>query len=384
MSDDLNPDDPFTDDLGARMHAAADHLDGTGVTRLGVDAAVGHRRRLRTRSLVAGAAAALVLVGGLAAVAALGREDGAERISTAAPTTTDPGCAAGTPSSLLSQAQVDAVIEDARSLGHATATTVATAHVEEGSGQTPFQEWVEVLREAGLLTVEQEAEAAAGRGFALTEEQSRVLQEHWDAQAQGPTTTVLVSPPTTEPAEDPCSGSTPRETDTTAPVTTAVTSTTVPASPTTPEPGSDDHPATTTTTIDPRRPTGAPEQVDAGAIKEGDELWAVYLDTWAIPRTSSSVVTTTTPDGHNPVSSGEDRWWAAEGRAAALGYQGTLTELACEEPASGAGLIPPAVGGFQNWAVAVYFATEADARAFAHLLPGTEAATSHIRFTCAR
>lgn len=245
MNDDLTPDDPFGERLAARMHGAADPLEGTGVTRRGVVAAAVERRRrqVRNRGLAVGVTACVAVLGGLAL---LGRS-------------TDDG----------------------------------TQHL-----------------------------------------------------ASGPTTTSASSSTST----------------TTSAVAGGNTA--------------------TTTTVDPRRPDGAPEQIDASTIRERDLLWAVYVDTWTVPRANSGIATTTTPDGHNSVTSGEDRWWAAETRVSEVGYQGMLTELACEQPLSTEGSIPPAVGGFQNWAVAVYFTSEVEARAFAELLPGTEAAISHIRFTC--
>ena len=94
MTEDLNPPDPFADRLGARMHAAADHLDGAGVTRAGVDAVIGDRRSpARSRALVIGVAASIALVAGLAALHVAGDHD-AQHITAGDPTTTAAGAVA--------------------------------------------------------------------------------------------------------------------------------------------------------------------------------------------------------------------------------------------------------------------------------------------------
>ncbi|HWJ96996.1 MAG TPA: hypothetical protein VNQ33_02485 [Acidimicrobiales bacterium] len=98
MTDDLTPGpfEAFDADVGERMHAAADHLDGAGVTRSGVAAAVDRRRRqrVRSRALAAGAAAAVAVVGGMAIVT---RTDGhgPDRVISAASTTVPGPCAGG-------------------------------------------------------------------------------------------------------------------------------------------------------------------------------------------------------------------------------------------------------------------------------------------------
>jgi hypothetical protein len=51
-------------------------------------------------------------------------------------------------------------------------------------GTTPFDAWVAALRDRGLLTPDQEAEIAAGRGISLTPEQSRVMDELFGAPPQ--------------------------------------------------------------------------------------------------------------------------------------------------------------------------------------------------------
>ena len=119
----------------------------------------------------------------------------------------------------------------------------------------------------------------------------------------------------------------------------------------------------------------------------GQELWAVYVDAWAIPTPEQGdppAPTTTTPDGHDALSSGEDRWWAAESRVGHAGYVPTLTPLSCDQGAANLAFAPPvpAGAGIEGWAVAVYFKTEADARSFADILPGTESAIGPIRRTC--
>ncbi|HWJ63965.1 MAG TPA: hypothetical protein VNS19_18480 [Acidimicrobiales bacterium] len=92
MSDD--PIDPaFGQELAARLHEAADPVDGAGVTRAGVAAVVERRRdrHARTRALVLGAAAVVVLLAGLAAFVRSGG-DAPEQVVTATPSTTEAAC----------------------------------------------------------------------------------------------------------------------------------------------------------------------------------------------------------------------------------------------------------------------------------------------------
>ena len=138
------------------------------------------------------------------------------------------------------------------------------------SGQTPFEQWADVLREAGLLTAEQEAEIAAGRGISLTPEQSRVLQAYWDGQAGIPTTTVLALPTPTPPAgtvEVPCEdaggpGPQPAAGRPARDATTSVAGSDDPPVTTTSVAGNDDPPVTTTsvagTDVAPPTTTTAP------------------------------------------------------------------------------------------------------------------------------
>ena len=237
MNDDLTPDpldagDPFASSLGDCLHGAADGIDGAGVTQAGVAAAVtGRRRSVRTRAVAGGIAAAVVLLGAVA-VAGPFRDDEPERISAGGPTATEPCTRTASITS-----------------GSVTTTTAATTTTEvpttepapSSSGQTPFEQWADVLREGGLLTAEQEAEIAAGRGISLTPEQSQVLQAYWDGQAGIPTTTVLALPNPTPPAgtvDVPCEDA--GGSGTTSPAGgSSETGTT--------EPGSDDPPLTSTT-----------------------------------------------------------------------------------------------------------------------------------------
>ena len=99
MNDDLTPDDPFGERLAARMHGAADPLEGTGVTRRGVVAAAVERRRrqVRNRGLAVGVAACVAVLGGLAL---LGRstDDGTQHLASGPTTTRSTVCRAATAS----------------------------------------------------------------------------------------------------------------------------------------------------------------------------------------------------------------------------------------------------------------------------------------------
>lgn len=100
MTHDPSPQDPFERDLSARMHAAADHVGGAGVTRRSVEARVAPASLRRRRSAVAlsAAAAVLVLSGIGVAVAAGGHEPAPLRIASEgtdpAPSTTSPSSTA--------------------------------------------------------------------------------------------------------------------------------------------------------------------------------------------------------------------------------------------------------------------------------------------------
>lgn len=216
MSDDLTPDDPFAADLGRQLHEAADGVDGHRVTRAAVDESVGLRRRrtARARTLVGVAAAAVALIGGVAVAGSVG-DDGTQRISSAAPTMSDP---AGTSQPLPPCPPT--TTEPTTTAPPQTTTSIATPE-----GSTPFEQWASLLRDRGLLTPEQEDEIAAGRGISLTQEQSAVLQEYWDSQAGVTPTSTLVAPvdpvdqvPTTDDGTgfgEPCRSRQPGSTTTT-------------------------------------------------------------------------------------------------------------------------------------------------------------------------
>lgn len=298
MSDDLTPDDPFEQRLTERLRSTADPIDGDGVTRAGVAAAVvaDRRRHQRTRGLLVTAAAVVAVLGGLAAVARSG-DDGNERVIAAETTTTLAPCAdlppvpadpfarwfrltsaqaealadaglivddrAGEPDHgtlvgveglqllgglqlgpiqeqqeqmlvfdpdalhflrsedlvtdaqeaaiaggtvpPLTQEQVDLLLArfpdllavprsgDLLIYGSDPSTTgdPATTTTTWAEGETPFDQWADHLRTLGLLSAEQEAEIAAGRGISLTPEQSAAMQDYWDQQAAATSTTAL-------------------------------------------------------------------------------------------------------------------------------------------------------------------------------------------------
>ena len=98
MTDHLTPDDPIDAELAARIHATADGIDGTGVTRARVDAAVAQRRRRTAWSRgVLGVAAAVLVIVGLAVAGSIGGDGDTQRISSAAPSTSAPTTTAPLP-----------------------------------------------------------------------------------------------------------------------------------------------------------------------------------------------------------------------------------------------------------------------------------------------
>ena len=58
-----------------------------------------------------------------------------------------------------------------------TTTTTPPSTTTLPEGTTPFEAWITALRERGLLTPEQEAEIAAGRGISLDGDQSAAIEE---------------------------------------------------------------------------------------------------------------------------------------------------------------------------------------------------------------
>ena len=150
MTDDQNPHDPFADRLGARMHAAADHIEGAGVTRAGVDAAIaGGRSPARSRALVIAVAASVALIGGLAVVHVVG-DRGAQHLEAGATTTTDtaPDTVPCMPLSSEPLGWLRLTLGEAQALAH-----------------------------AGLLTADELAHRSA-HAFLLTRAGLRVLPEH--------------------------------------------------------------------------------------------------------------------------------------------------------------------------------------------------------------
>jgi cell division septation protein DedD len=188
MTNDPTPMDPtgdpaFERELAERMDAAAATATGAGVSLDGVLAAAGSRgRRTRRRRTLAAVAATVLLVGGGVALASASSDRGEQEVRTA-----DDGTAAADPTTTTTCVVGPPVTT-------AVAPIVTSSTTTQPGDPTPFEVWVEVLRDAGLLTPEQEAEAAAGRGFELTGEQSAVLEEHWAAQELPITTTTVVGP----------------------------------------------------------------------------------------------------------------------------------------------------------------------------------------------
>lgn len=173
--------DPFEAELVASMQAAAAPIRGDGASRAGVDAAIARRRSLDRRRLAVGAVAAAVAVVAAGAVVALGGDGGgggAQRVGsgppTSAPASTSTSCAALPPPSTSS-------------------TLAPIVPPTTTPGTTPFDLWAQVLRERGLLTPEQEADIAAGRGISLTAEQSQVIDALWRSD------TTTTDPPAPTP-----------------------------------------------------------------------------------------------------------------------------------------------------------------------------------------
>jgi hypothetical protein len=184
MTDDPTPD-PLDDELGPRLHDAADHLDGTGVTRAGVFAAADRRRQQQRRSrTLAVVAAAVAVVGGLA-IAARTSGSRPEHLEAAATTTAPGPCADGSIDDSagwfrLSGPQADRLVEAgtitadqaAESEDHAVALTFrdlqAIGAHDQDLGKQLFQlgyedaAGIDYLRSAGLLTDRQEASVAEG------------------------------------------------------------------------------------------------------------------------------------------------------------------------------------------------------------------------------
>lgn len=225
---------------------------------------------------------------------------------------------------------------------------------ERTEGTTPFDEWVEVLRSQGLLTPEQEAEAAAGRGFSLTVEQSAALQAYWDSQAAGSTTTALAFAP---------SGS--------APVPPSTTSPCVPA---------DDGGATTTSSASSEATTTIAEATTtttavsttvtttAPVTAQGDGAWVVYLYVLSGLRSADGSITPTDEEMSELMAS-PDTVEGARARAARLAAGGRtvqMSNLECDPGAAEALGLDPELG---QRAVSVGFADLADAQAFADGLP---------------
>lgn len=457
MNDELNPD-PFEEQLGPRLRAVAEPIDGDGVSRAGVAAAVDRRRRrqARSRTFALGAAAVIALLGGLA-VATRSGGDGPEQVTSGGPTTTvDPCDAAPTPESdlpafwfRLSDAQAEfllqtgsiteqqaeahdhravrlyypelptdvggapiepigvqlfqmgsidpAVLGFLRDQGELTAaqeTTIADGVMpaitqeqadrilaefptleafpagggplrylgaspedpDDGSGSvittttfagaeggTPFDEWVAVLEAKGLLTDEQRAEAAADRGFSLTEEQSAALQEYWDQQAADATTSA--------PSFAPGTGASTTEPGPCTPTTTAVpTSTSAPKATTTTEPV-----ATTAT---------APVTSATTAVAPEGGTWVVYLYVLNGRENDDGSITPAI-DVMQELMAGDnaaEEALAQEARDAARGEAVFEGALRCDVGAAEQLGLDPKLG---QLGISVGFADEADANAFA-------------------
>ncbi|MGI8756544.1 MAG: hypothetical protein ACR2MB_11910 [Acidimicrobiales bacterium] len=211
--------DPLGRELTDRLDQAAERVRGRAVTRSTVAARVKtrarHRRQLRAGALVA----SLVLGAGFASAQ---RRDDRTKVSVAGqPGASSPTPTACSPSSQLEERPKDAVpdrdkIRSAFELLHAglltadqgqvvlagrellvtprqtavlqlrgldpagpqTTTPAPTVPVPPlKPGQTPFDAWVDALRQEHLLTPDQEAQVRAGRGVGITPEQSNFLTE---------------------------------------------------------------------------------------------------------------------------------------------------------------------------------------------------------------
>jgi hypothetical protein len=131
VSDEAVPED-FERQLRTDLAAAADHVDGAGITRAGVaDAAARHRRRTGRGRALAGLAAAVVLLVAFLVVRS-GQDGPAQQVTAGAPTTTTTtaGCGKGSTSDpagwfRLSATQATALV-DAGAITRAEAAGRAT------------------------------------------------------------------------------------------------------------------------------------------------------------------------------------------------------------------------------------------------------------------
>jgi hypothetical protein len=462
VNDDVTPD-PFGEQLSARLHEAADRIDGPDVDRTAVAAAVERtrRRQARNRSLAVGAAAVIALLGGLA-VATRSGTSGSERVQAGSPTTVvDPTCATGSEavptdgiawfrlsaaqaqdlldggaitaaeaaaraehavvltnadlrllgdheptgeqlfqagsidSRVIDLLRADGALADAQELtfaggayprldqaqvdramaqfpdlaaitvgGGPLTTKVGTSDGEQtvvagtapmtvpdqNGGTSPFQTWVTVLRDQGLLSAAQETEAAAGRGFTLTAEQSAALQAYWDQQAADVTTTDLAFAPGPEPATTavtPCPDPE-ASTTTAAPAATTTTSTTAP-------------PIATSTTA-----AGTATTMSNAPGQQG--TWIVYLYILSGRRNADGTITKAI-DRMAEITAGSEPGEmerAQRARDSAGARVVVEANLACDEGAAQAlGLDT----GLDHLGISVGFAREADAQAFVASLP---------------
>lgn len=372
--------DTFEGRLSARLASAAAVAAGGGVALAGVEAAVARRRAVRRRryGMVAAAACVAALGGG----AALASRSAPPRdvVRTGAPTTTSPPAApcilpgdfgvigqveltgdqmahliarhgerplsprvmeqpptldGDTYETLREVPELAITVEQLRQMGYdldaadgpvwtvpPSTTTTTTAP----GGPTPFETWAQVLRDAGLLTPEQEAEIAAGRGISLTVEQAQVMQEYWDGIAPDGGPVASTVPPGGEVGPPRC-----------------------------------DVPSTLPLARNGR-------QVDDTAVPEGQEVWAVYLDVYPGPRTAGDV------------SDPETRWFAATARSAEAGYYAGIFPLHCDLGASPS-WAGPLADDEVALASAAYFETEAQARVASAAIPGEER-VAPVRLSC--
>lgn len=134
-------------------------------------------------------------------------------------------------------------------------------------------------------------------------------------------------------------------------------------------------------------PDGGPEQQPLEDAAEGQEVWAVYLDAFDVPAPDRGTDTATTAvvsvPGTVEIHEAEDRWYAAAARASAIGYDASLSPLACDLGApQPAGTRPRSGPDASTWTVGVYFKTQADAQAFVALAGQPTAGTGLVRVTC--
>lgn len=204
MTDDLTPDpvDGFERDLGARLRAAADSVDGEGITRAGVTASVERqrRRRSRTRGFAVAAAAAVAVLGGIAVATQTG--SGPQDVQTGATTTVPGPCAAGSiddpagwfrlsahQAAVLVAAGTITSVEASQREEHAVSLTYRELEVfddgDQDLGKQLFQlgyedaAGIEYLRSQGLLTPRQEASVADGLAPVLLASQVDALFAHF-------------------------------------------------------------------------------------------------------------------------------------------------------------------------------------------------------------